>query len=626
MNKPFVDDPIVLERQMRLRSFKRVLGGIAAVLLLRLGYMDLARHDTYVMAADRNERDTYATPAPRGTIVDAAGRLMAYDLPSYSLLYARTAHASDLVATRLSPVLQRPRRDLLNTIANGDVGRVHVLLASHLSNRALTFVREHMSDLPGVRLMPDSVRIYPQGDTAAHVLGYINSIAPSHVREYVDQSGFPPTAKMGWSGVEGYYDAVLRGRPGKIVMEQNSQGFPVRMLPDTRDAKRGQTIRLTLDASFNHDVQTILQRQVTYLSLHGHRQVKHATVVALNPVTGAVLALASYPSYRPEWFVGGIDERTYRQRFAPAEEDWATQAPVAPGSVMKPLTALYALAAGTVTPETTVSCHGGLKLPATDGTVIHCWTRHGTVNLKQALAQSCDVYFYAASLSYGGWPPLHGERISHWLSVTRLQTLKHLESVQRAFGLGVDTGIDLPATASGYVNDRAGEVTDLPYTAIGQNQVFTPLELAVYTSMLANGGHRVTPHVVAAISGRPVRSPWPASFGELARLGITRRDLAAVREGLIATCNDPSGTAYATFHSGATIPYDVAGKTGTAETGVVAFDNAVFIGFAPVRHPRIALAVVVPGGGHGADSSGPVARAVLDRFFQTGSRKLPEAR
>jgi len=626
VDKPLVDDPIILERQTRLRNFKRVLAGIVAVLLIRLGYMELARHDAYVMAADRNERDTYATPAPRGTIVDSAGRMLAYDLPSYSLLYARTAHASDLIATRLSAVLNRPRRALLDTIAQGDVGRVHVLLASHLSDQALTFVREHMSELPGVRLMPDSIRTYPLGDTAAHVLGYINSIAPSHVREYVDQSGFPPTAKMGWSGVEGYYDDVLRGRPGKIAMEQNSQGLPVRLLPDTRDATRGQTIRLTLDASFNHDVQTILQRQVAYLALHGHRQVKHATVVALDPVTGAVLALASYPSYRPEWFVRGIDERTYRERFAPAEEDWATQAPVAPGSVMKPLTALYALAAGTLTPQTSVYCDGGLRLPATDGTVIHCWTRHGVLNLRQALAQSCDVYFYAASLICGGWPPANGESISHWLSVSRLQALKHLESVQRAFGLGVDTGIDLPATASGYVNDRAGEVTDLPYTAIGQNQVFTPLELAVYTAMLANGGHRVTPHVVAAIAGRPVRSPAPAGFAGLARLGITKLDLDAVREGLIDTCNDPSGTAYLTFHSGAKILYDVAGKTGTAETGVEAFDNAVFIGFAPVRHPRIALAVVVPGGGHGADSSGPIARAVLDRFFQTGSRKLPEAR
>lgn len=615
------EDAILQERQNRFKLIQRGLAVCVALLTLRLSYMQLALHEHYLAVADRNQVDTFRTPAPRGAILDAKGRPLAVDHPAFSLLYAYSADTAWPVAKRLAAHIQMTPNALHERMTKGLSG-VHVLIASHITPLTLAYVREHQSELPGIRVLPDSLREYPQGDTASHILGYINSIPGPLVKKYVYDLGFPASAKVGWSGVERSYDDALRGHPGRIAVELSSRGIPMRTLPQSAAPKRGEDIRLTIDSRYQSYVQSLLARQVARLAHTGHHAVQHAMAVAIDPRTGAVLALASYPSFRPAWFVQGISYKTYKEQFSPAEQNWATQAPIAPGSTMKPLTALLAMAQGAISPETTFDCDGGLRLPLTDGTVIHCWTRHGKLDLAHALAESCDVYFYRASLLYGHWPPPGKETSSHWLQVTRVETLRKLEQVQRAFGLGVTTGIDLPAQATGYVNEGAGQVTDLPYTAIGQNEVFTPLELAVYAATLANQGRRVTPFVVSRVGDRAVAAKPSADLSALRRLGVTDAAMRAVLQGMYLTCNDPRGTAYSTFHGRNAASYVAAGKTGTAETGVAGFDNAVFVGFAPYDHPRIAVAVVVPGGGHGADSTGPIARAMFDRFFQHPSRKL----
>ncbi len=615
------------KRQHRIYRFGIVQMWVAfglTILTLRMGYMQIAAHERYVALSVRNGVDTFATPAPRGAIYDRNMRLLAYDRPSFSLIYARSERPVDPVATALAPILARPATALAVQMKAYDAGGVHTLIASHISAAVVSYVREHQSDLPGISLIPDSVRVYPHGDVACHILGYINSIPAGRRREYIEQAGFPPSAKIGWSGVELSYDALLRGQPGRICVEVDSRGAPVKILPESRDASTGRNLTLTIDLEYQAYVQQLLARQVKYLRMHGHRSVNHAMAVALDPHSGAVLALASFPAYKPSWFVDGISARTYRQLFAPAERNWATQAAVSPGSTMKPLTALYALTQHVISPATSFDCEGALKLPATGGQYIHCWAPHGRVSLVSALAQSCDVYFYKTSLLYGRWPPPAQESVTHWLTVSRLQSLHRLEQFQRAVGLGVDTGIDLPAAESGYVNEGSGQVTDLPYTAIGQNEVFTPLELAVYASTIANQGIRPIPYLVQRVQGR-VR-PQAAAARDLSRLGVTAADLKAVQRGMVLACNDPMGTAYYTFHGKHPSAYEPAGKTGTAETGIAGFDNAVFIGYAPFQHPRIAIAVVVPGGGHGADSTGPVARGMFDRFFAISSRRISSTR
>ncbi len=612
----------------RARRFSILQVGVAVslgFLILRLGGMEMSGYDHYVALSSRNRVDTFPTPAPRGTIYDRNHHVLVYDKPAFSLIYARSGRDVVPLATKLAPLLGVSKQSLIVRMVGYDPGSVHTLLATHVSDRAIAFIGEHLSELPGVRLIPDSVRMYPQGDLACHVIGYINSIPEAKRNQYVRHDEFPASSKIGWSGIELTYDRMLRGKPGKICVEVNSEGVPVRTLPETRMPKRGVDLTLTIDSNYQAAVQRILAQQVRYLQLHGHKDVTHAMAVALDPNTGAVLALASAPTYNPEWFVNGISYRTYKNRFAPAERNWATQAAIAPGSIMKPLTALFALSQHVITPNRLIDCDGGLRIPATRGKVIRCWTRHGEVSLATALAESCDVYFYQTSLDYGHWPPNSDRDIPFWLHRTRLETLRKLEQLQHAFGLGIETGIDLPDEELGYVNEGSGQVTDLPYTAIGQNEVFTPLELAVYASALANGGKRVTPYVVSS-SHVDHASPRSIQNPDIFHFGVQPRDLAAVQWGMYLTCNSPNGTAYHTFHGNHPTDYVAAGKTGTAETGIIGFDNSVFIGYAPFNHPKIAVAVVIPGGGHGSDSSGPIARSMLDHFFAQSSRRISSLR
>ncbi|PWI58824.1 peptidoglycan D,D-transpeptidase FtsI family protein [Sulfoacidibacillus thermotolerans] len=618
-------DEKFLLRQKRFNILQ--LGSTLALglLILKLASMEMVGHDHYAALSTRNRVDTFPTPAPRGTIFDRNHHVLVYDQPVFSLVYARNGREAAPIAQKLAPILGISQQVLISRMTGYDSGSVHTLLATHIPEKAIAYVGEHQSELPGIRIIPDSVRVYPQGDLACHILGYINSIPEQKRDQYVLQNGFPPSAKVGWSGVELSYDRALRGQPGRICVEVNSEGVPERTLPDSRLPKRGADLTLTIDAEYQRDVQQLLARQVEDLHRHGHKDVSHAMAVALDPNTGAVLALASVPTYHPEWFVSGMSYRTYTNQFAPAERNWSTQAAVAPGSTLKPLTGLFGLMQHVITPTRSIDCSGGLRIPATNGTVIRCWTRHGKVTLATALAESCDVYFYQASLDYGHWPPPHDRQIPFWLHRTRLETLHKLEQLQRAFGLGRETGIDLPDANTGYVNEGSGQVTDLPYTAIGQNEVFTPLELAVYASTLATGGVRVTPYVVQSIAFHNTH-PKPVRNFDALRLGLRPEDMAVVKWGMYLTCNAPNGTAYSTFHGKHPASYVAAGKTGTAETGIVGFDNSVFIGYAPFDHPKIAVAVVIPGGGHGADSSVPIARAMFDRFFAHASRKMPPLR
>ncbi len=612
----------IRRRRSRLSLLERIVAASALLLIGRLAVLQVAQGGDFSRSAARNRADVFATPAARGSILDARLRPLAYDVPSYSLGYIRNGQAMPSVPdVRLLARCLRVPGAALQRKFSAAAGSIQIVLASHVSPEAVSMVRERQEDLPGVEVIPDPLRVYPLGDVASHVIGYVNSIPVAQQGEYVRRLGFPPDAKIGWGGVERSYEAVLRGVPGRIAVQVDSAGMPVRQSADVIPPRRGDSLVLTLDAAYQRDVQRMLERQVRVLRQRG-RKVAHAMAVALDPRTGAVLAMASFPSYRPEWFVKGLSYDVYHNQFAPAERNWVTQAPVAPGSAVKPLTALFALAQGAIRESTRADCRGGLKLPESGGTVIHCWARHDRVDVRSALAESCDVFFYKASMAYGHWPPRPGLSVSAWLMSDRRLALRSLEAMQRAFGLGVDSGIDLPDAEVGFVNDGSRLLTDLPYTAIGQNEVFTPLELAVYTAALANGGRLVRPHVVDRVVGAAkrghaasLRSPTAPTAPTPAQLGVTARAMQIVREGMYLACNRPDGTAYRTFHSGAPIPYTVAGKTGTAETGVAGFDNSVFVGFAPYDRPRIAIAVVIPGGGHGAESTGPIARAMFDRFF-----------
>lgn len=614
ISKKKIREPL---RIRRLQLFFPLIAFLMLGLELRLVFIQGSEHEKMSALAHRNRISLIPIPAPRGDICDRNGRILVYNEPTYSLsLTSGFAPIKRRVSDQLAAVLQVNPVSLAEILSHPHGERLQMTLRNQVSLRVLSFVAEHQQELPGIQIIPDALRRYPLGDIACHVLGYIHSIPPGHIEEYM-QAGFPESAQAGWSGVEKAYDHDLRGVPGKLAIETLSEGDAVRRLASSVPAQKGKRLVLTIDSHYQQDVQTVLARQVQNLQRHGHANVKHAMAVALDPRNGEILALASYPYFHPEWMVRGMTVNEYQNHFVPAEQNWATQVPIAPGSVMKPLTALFAFSKHVLYPSSIYSCSGAFPLPKTDGTSIHCWSKHGAMSLPEALAESCDIYFYKLSLAYSGWPPASVKKIPHWLQVTRKQTLQQLQDFQRGFGLGARPQVDLPDAEAGYINTQSGQVTDMPYTAIGQNEVFTALELADYIATLANHGVRVLPHVVKSVGG--VAKPSIRLQGRASHL--PNEDWQAIIEGLYRTCNAPQGTAFRTFHNGRRTSYTVAGKTGTAETGISGFDNAVFVGYAPFHHPRIAIAIVVPGGGHGADSTGPIARALFDDFFVNSAGK-----
>ncbi|MCY0870442.1 MAG: hypothetical protein OWT27_07615, partial [Firmicutes bacterium] len=279
-------------RAMRLNRGASLLAAVSAVLMVRLGELQVGQGQTLAAAATQNGVEIFPTPPPRGTIYDRHGRPLALDVPAYSLALVRgfaQAPAPEAVArlaTLVSP--QQPAR-FVQRVAMAEragSGPVYVLLQRRVSPLAVSFVREHQSELRGLCVFADPKRTYPLGPVACHVLGYVNSIPPAALAEYVGRAGFPPEYKSGWAGVERAYDGVLRGRPGQMAAAINSLGEPVRLLPEHRAVVRGRSLRLTLDASYQAYVQRLLERQVHVLRARGNVHVAHAMAVALDPQTG----------------------------------------------------------------------------------------------------------------------------------------------------------------------------------------------------------------------------------------------------------------------------------------------------------------------------------------------------
>ncbi|WP_269432696.1 penicillin-binding transpeptidase domain-containing protein, partial [Effusibacillus lacus] len=444
--------------------------------------------------------------------------------------------------------------------------------------------------------------------------GYLNSISRDEWRKY-RSLGYTLDAQIGVYGIERQYEAFLKGINGALIIESGKDPggrFRISEVP----AVPGNDLVLNLDARLQSVAEQALAEQVRLINSDPKkRKVSHASAVAMNPNTGEILAMASFPGFDPNVWVGGISSENYRA-FQPSQQNWALQVPVPPGSTVKPLTLLLGLESGVVWPGRLIHDPGKLQIGwdrNRDPHYFYCWNHagHGNVDARRAIAQSCNVYMYQLSLWLGNYS--QSKDATQWLKTELPIAMKRFRDYHNAFGLGVSTGIDLPEEVYGRFQ-TTGQLADLPFASIGQNQAYTTLQLVQYASMLANGGKRMEPHVVREIrsfDGKTVKRIEPKV---LDRVKIDPNNLRVVREGMLDVTAKPYGTAYNTFRDAA---YTIAGKTGTAETGQ-GEDNALFVGYAPYDSPQIAIAVVVPEGGHGSDSSGPIARKILDAFFQEG--------
>ncbi|AIG27375.1 penicillin-binding protein H [Brevibacillus laterosporus LMG 15441] len=464
-------------------------------------------------------------------------------------------------------------------------------------------IEERLARFPGVYVEVEPLRKVKTdangGPLATHILGYINSIDPRFVKEYKSKQ-YSGNELVGVAGLENYYESQLRGKTGAMTVQVNRNSEFVNETIK-RVAEPGNDLILTLDWRFQDKVEEILHKNLSQKNL----KVGHAVV--MSPDTGEILALANYPDYDLNlYYDRETFSKVYKTDIWPYEDNKITRGAYAPGSTVKPISVMLALQEGLVTPSETIIDRGGLLV---GNRFKNNWLRsgHGAVDARRALQVSNNTYMYEMGLRLARKGNREGKHYSEQFNV--------LDYYNSQFGLGVKTGIDLPGEKAGYLaNDKyLGNLVD---AFIGQYNSFTPMQLCQYVSTIANGGYRIKPHLVKEIrkgASNPTERITLTKVEPyvLNKVDIDPKWIKVVQEGM-AKVTQPNGTAYRNFKG---FPFPVAAKTGTAQTGGNA-DNALIVGYAPVKNPQIAFAVVVPGGGHGADMSGVIAKQILEEYVK----------
>ncbi len=574
------------------------------VLLYRYADLQINQYEKYRTESERNRVQLQPIPPKRGLIYDRNGVILADNSPSYSLTLIKERVGD------LNKALALVRS--LIPIDDDDVDKFmerledrfpyqSVPLKLRLSEEEIAILAINRYRLPGMEVEAEFVRSYPHGELFAHALGYVGRISEKELKEFKGEQiqNYSGTHYMGKIGVERYYEEQLHGQVGYQNVETNARGRVLRVL-ERSEATSGHDIQLFLDAKLQKIAQDALGEN-------------RGAVVAIDPKTGGVLALVSTPAFDPNLFVTGIGRNTYAElRDSPDMPLYnrALQGTYPPGSTMKPFYALAGLSYGVVTPSTRISDPGFYQLP-NDSRQYRDWRAggHGSVDVTQAIAQSCDVYFYD---------------LAHKLTIDRLHDFAAL------FGFGEPTRIDNTNERGGVMPSRdwkrkvkkvawyPGETLS---AGIGQGYVLaTPLQLAVATAAIANRGERYEPRLVKSIDGQLLPVP------EAKRINLPPELWNIVFAGMEEVVHGERGTAKT---MGKTLSYRMAGKTGTAQ--VVGYaqgikydasqvakrrrDHAWFIAFAPVDDPKIAIAVLVENGEHGASAAAPIARKLADAYL-----------
>lgn len=472
-------------------------------------------------------------------------------------------------------------------------------------------IEERLSELPGISVVLEPVRQIiqdPDGTPfGTNFLGYINAIKPEQLKEYQAQ-GYNPFDRVGVTGLEAYYERYLRGKDGvmEVHVNKDSQTVEKRM---SREPEPGNDLVLAMDWRFQSKVEAILKEE--FLKFKSKpttpKEFKEAHVLVMNPNTGEILAMASYPDYDVNWY---YDRKKFNEVYTsvilPNEANRFIYTPFPPASTYKPMSVMIALNEGLTTPNETIIDRGGLKV---GNMYKRNWkpSGHGPVNARRALAVSNNTYMYEMAIR------LAGRAKNHWS-----EQFSVLDYYNAQFGLGVKTGIDLPGEKMGWENPYShyGNLAD---AMIGQYDLFTPIQIAQYVSTIANGGYRVRPHLVNEIRRGTTDPKQPGQTltviepEVLNRVNVNPKYIQVVKEGMLAVTK-PGGTAASTFKG---LPFNVGAKTGTAQTGRKA-ENALLVGFAPYENPQLVFVVLAPdslrSGTSSSDATGPIARRLLEAY------------
>lgn len=639
------------EENPRLKRLSYIYGiafSAMAALILRLGYLQIVHSAEYRAEAGQVQYARIPILPKRGYIYDQHMRLLAYNEPTYSIVYV-TLDSPDqhpeAVARVLSPLLKQSSAKLVSQLEQHRAYDNPVILLESATPKQISYVFEHQSLLPGVRVLEDSRRMYPNGPLAGHLLGYVHAQSPETVEQYAHEN-YLPSQRVGITGVEEAYERVLQGKVGYEVWQMNFRGLPMRNMGVQPVPRSGQSLRLTIDAPLQASAEELVSETVREQESRHGQQIRDAEAVMLDVHTGGVLCMVSYPYYDPNWFTDASSYQKHahylNSRILTPTINHVLTSPRYPGSTVKPVNIIAGFAGKVIGPDTHIDDHGSVMVGTYEA---HDWKLdgHGQVGPARAIAVSCDTFMYDVGMWLARWhdgPPV-GESFAKWYRTDRLRGLNTLFGWEAKFGLGPKTGIDLPGEVSGryYTNDTTsrsvvqyhlerseqalqgaghyennGLLYDNAFAAIGQMQEFTPLQLAESTLMLANGGTFIQPHVVDAILTADGRSVVKTLTPTRRTVHIPAGGFDVVHKGLEDAVRKPEGTA-SRFFKGTS--YALAGKTGTAEISQFGekTDISLFIGYAPVNHPQVAIAVMVPGSAGRSDAAVPLARRLLDCYF-----------
>jgi penicillin-binding protein 2 len=622
---------------LRLSVTAAVVAASFGVLVVRLWSIQVINAQSARSSTIATTTRDVETPAPRGLIEARGGQILAGDVSELVVTLKTTIDAATNPATRVADPRAEANlaalvpgltvKQIQAKLNNVQYGPYQPVPVTSVSPQVAATIEENPSSFPGAAVVPEYVRTYPQGSLAAQILGYLGPIPATEVSSYLAK-GYLPTDSVGVSGLEEQYEPVLHGKPGIQQVEVDPQGNPVRVTKTTPPVP-GDEVVLNMDLGLEKLVASSLASHIQSLRTSGMPAPWGAAVV-LDASNGHVLAMASYPSYDNNEWVGGISEANYtalEKEYGYPLNDYVLQGTQAPGSTFKLATATAALDGGLISPSTVIDDPGYLQLPG--GQILHDapGEHPGPITLQTALSLSSDVFFYTL-----------GERF--YLDQARYGPTP-IQDMAHRYGLGTTTGIDLPGAFTGWIDSyhnrqllhEAAPAVYPPATwyladnvemAFGQGETeVTPIELAQAYATFANGGTRYAPELAGEIvspTGKLVRQIAPKVMGHVSLPASTYDAMLAGFEGAVQS---PIGTAYNDFIGFPFSKWLMAGKTGTA---TVAAHSAVeptawFVGFGgPINQPkrRFVAVVEVDQAGYGTSGAAPVVRQIFDYLYAHG--------
>lgn len=648
---------------LRLTFLAALCVTFLAALLVRLWFLQVLAGERFAEQAENNRSQELLLEAPRGRILDVNGEELVKNRPAQTISAdprqlingigeARDAEA-DAVLTRLEQLLRLDRHEIIKRLTSRRYSPLRPIpIAEDVAPEIIFAVSEHTELFHGVIAETLPVRTYPYGRIGAHLMGYLGQISEGELDQPA-YDGYRLGELIGWSGLERTYQDELRGVAGTRFLQVNARGVVLNVEAEIPPV-RGNDLVTSIDIELQADVEKILQEGIVASRLIQRTDGRFlpsiaGSAIVMDPRDGSIRAMASWPTFDPSEFVGGVSQ-TYWDWLQDKENGYpllnrALQSTYPPGSVFKVVSGAAALESGLLSPTSRVSCPGSWDV---GGITFRNWNpRHeGSLDLSAALMRSCDTFFY--ELSYQQW--LREQRQID----SDAPLVEILPEVAARFGMGRTLGVDLPFERSGVIPGRTwrqeywestrdatcakvaeqepGSYSERLYkelceegyrwrggdavnSSIGQGDVLTtPLQVAAAYAAIANGGTLYEPHVVQellAADGTPVRKIAPVKLGQL---GIEAAGLAAIVQGLEDVVMAPRGTARGAFNGFPLDVIPVAGKTGTAELGD-RVPYAWFAAYAPANAPKYVVVVAIEEGGGGSQTAAPIARRIYEAIF-----------